>query len=111
MEGAPLDLTKSMRVALMSIHFRGGEALWVEGASPGPHKINEGFPRELLNRFSVYMYIDTHASHRKEQSNLDFVGQYRLFVLPILGHRFTDIVKIAFVCFWCVFLFVDFATI
>ena len=27
----------------MSIHFnRWGEALWVEGVSPGPHKINEG---------------------------------------------------------------------
>ena len=93
MEGLPLDLTKSMRVALMSIHFSGGEALWVEGVSPGPHKINEGFPRELLNRFSVYMYIDTHASHRKEHTNLDFVGQYCLFVLPILGHRFSNIGK------------------
>ena len=38
-----MRLTKSMRVALMSIHFnRWDEALWVEGVSPGPHKINEG---------------------------------------------------------------------
>ena len=30
-----------------SIHFsRWGEAFWVEGVSPGPHKINEGCPHE-----------------------------------------------------------------
>jgi len=39
------------------------------------------------------------------------MDQYRLFVLAILGHRLSDIAKIAFVCFWYVFLFVDFATI
>jgi hypothetical protein len=43
--------------------------------------------------------------------SLKKMDQYRLFVLAILGHRFSDIVKIAFVCFWYVFLFVDFATI
>ena len=42
-------LTKSMRVALMSIHFnRWGEALWVEGVSPGPHEFKEGCPREFF---------------------------------------------------------------
>ena len=30
-----------------SIHFnRWGEAFWAEGVSPGPHKINEGCPHE-----------------------------------------------------------------
>ena len=34
----------------MSIHFnRWGEALWVEGVSPGPHEFNEGCPREFLS--------------------------------------------------------------
>jgi hypothetical protein len=55
-EGVPLGLTKSMRVAPMSIHFcRWGEALWVEGVSPGPHKLNEGCPHEFLDRFFVDM--------------------------------------------------------
>ena len=58
MEGVPLGLTKSMGVAPMSIHFcRWGEALWVEGVSPGPHKLNEGCPHEFLDRFYMCVYV------------------------------------------------------
>ena len=44
----------------MSMHFcRRGEALWVQGVSPGPHKLNEGQPSHLFGRSMacLRMYI------------------------------------------------------
>lgn len=35
--------------------------MWVVGVSPGPHKINEGYPHELLNSIYTYMCMYTYA--------------------------------------------------
>ena len=40
--------------------------------------------------------MQLHVCHRKEQTNYLFLGQYCLFVLPILGHRFSNIGKKAY---------------
>ena len=106
------------------IHFIWwGEASWVEGVSPGPHKINEGCPHRLLNKMCVYIHMliciftcvciigrtrlnvllgptkeyMLHAmtiwpqSHRTKHTNLDFVGQYALFILHIFVIHFTQL--------------------
>jgi len=39
-------------------HLNGrGEALCVDGVSPGPHKIDEGCPHQILYKIYVHMYI------------------------------------------------------
>ena len=38
--------------------------MWVEGVSPGPHKINEGCPHLLLEQLCVYIYISIHIKKK-----------------------------------------------
>ena len=38
--------------------------MWVEGVSPGPHKINEGCPHQLLEQLCVYIYISIHIKKK-----------------------------------------------